>query len=137
MDLYSFLSQFDPSLNLVIEKEFPGTRCVGGKYSADKHLITLYTKDIEIQCERMLGSLEHLDEYTWIVLAHEAGHALDLELPLLSGEWSITSDMDTLYKIEVNAWDIAERLIPFIDRGLFEKVRTESLAHCVNRPLVS
>ncbi|RFU62107.1 hypothetical protein [Peribacillus glennii] len=137
MDLYSFLTQYDATLNLVIENEFPGTRCVGGKYSADKHLITLYRKDIEIQCERLLGSLDRLEEYTWIVFAHEVGHALDLELPSLSGELSITNNMETLYKIEVNAWDIAEKLVPFIDRELVQKVRAESLAHCFNRPLVS
>lgn len=137
MDLYSLLTQYDPSLNLVIENEFPGTRCVGGKYSADKHVITLYRKDIEIQCERLLGSLDRLEEYTWIIFAHELGHALDLELPLLSSQLIDANDQDTLYKIEVNAWDIAGKLIPFIDHELFGKVRKESLAHCTKRPLVS
>lgn len=137
MDLDSLLTQYNPSLNLVIENEFPGTRCVGGKYSAENHMITLYKKDIEIQCERLLGSLDRLDEYTWIIFAHELGHALDLELPLLSDQLLLTSDMHTLYKIEVNAWDIAGKLIPFIDQELFGKVRKESLEHCKKRPLVS
>ncbi|WP_230126628.1 hypothetical protein [Bacillus sp. CECT 9360] len=56
-----------------MENEFPGTRCVGGKYSPGKHVITLYKKDIEIQCKRLLGSLERLEEYTWIIFAHELG----------------------------------------------------------------
>jgi hypothetical protein len=137
MDLYSFVTQYDPSLHLVMETEFPGTRCVGGKYSPDKHAITLYRKDIKIQCERSLGSLDRLKEYTWIIFAHELGHALDPHLPFLSDQFVLTEEIATLYKIEVNAWDIAEKLIPFIDCELFGKVRKESLAHCTKRPLVS
>ncbi|RFU62263.1 hypothetical protein [Bacillus sp. V59.32b] len=135
MDLYAFLTQYDTSLNLVIENEFPGTRCVGGKYSPSKHTITLFKKDIEIQCERLLGSLERLEEYTWVIFAHELGHALDLELPSLSDQLLHSDDSDRLFKIERNAWDIAERLIPFIDDKLFGKIRSESLDYLNNEHL--
>ncbi|WP_409304544.1 hypothetical protein [Peribacillus sp. SCS-155] len=127
MDLYSFITHHDPTLNLHIEKEFPGNRCVGGKYSPSSHSITLYQRDIEIQCDRMFHSLEHLEEYTWIVFAHELGHAMDSELELLSDVYDSTLNTEILYRIEENAWDIAEQLIPFIDKKIFDKVRRASL----------
>ncbi|MGE7876413.1 hypothetical protein [Peribacillus muralis] len=107
LNMNEFVSRHDPSLLLIIEKEFPGTRCVGGKYSAEGHTITLYQEDIEIQCQRSLGSLDRLEEYTWIILTHEIGHALDKELTVLSEELWSTGNPKILYQIEVNAWDIA------------------------------
>ncbi|MGG0286944.1 hypothetical protein ABEY41_17855 [Peribacillus butanolivorans] len=132
-----FVNHHDSSLQLIIEKEFPDKRCVGGKYSAEEHTITLYNRDIEIQCECVLGSLEKLEEYTWIIFTHELGHALDPNLTMLSEELSCTKNPDILYQIEVNAWNIAEELIPFIDQDLFFLIRNESLVYCTNRLLVS
>ncbi|MGE7761149.1 hypothetical protein [Peribacillus sp. NPDC097895] len=134
--MVEFVSQHDSSLMLIIEKEFPDKRCVGGKYSAEGHMITLYKRDIEIQCERSLGSLEKLEEYTWIILTHEMGHALDPDLDVLSKELYSTGKSEILYQIEVNAWNIAEGLIPYILQDLFIFIRKESLAHCTNRLLV-
>ena len=83
-----------------------------------------------------LGSLERLEEYTWIIFTHELGHALDPNLAMLSEEFHGTKNPDILYQIEVNAWNIAEELIPFIDQDLFFLIRNESLAYCTNRLLV-
>ncbi len=135
MNMNEFVSRHDSSLGLIIEKEFPGKRCVGGKYSAIGHSITLYERDIEIQCERSLGSLARLEEYKWVILTHEMGHALDLDLAVLSEELHRTGNSEILYQIEVNAWNIAEGLIAFIDQDLFTFIRDESLAHCTNRML--
>jgi hypothetical protein len=137
MDLYSFLTLNDPSLNLIIEKEFPGNRCVGGKYTPATHTVTLYSRDIEIQCRRSLGSLNRLEDYTLVIFAHEMGHALDSELNTLSEQFYKTDSLDILYAIEMNAWNIAEKLIPFIDKELLQKIRQESLEHFSKRPLVS
>ena len=134
--MHEFVKHHDSSLQLIIEKEFPDKRCVGGKYSAADHTVTLYKRDIEIQAERVLGSLERIEEYAWIIFAHEVGHALDPQLSVLSKELGETNLPDTLYQIEVNAWNIAEELIPFIDRELFIHIRDESLSHCTNRLLV-
>ena len=134
--MHEFVKHHDPLLQLITEKEFPDKRCVGGKYSAADHTVTLYKRDIEIQVERVLGSLERIEEYAWIILAHEMGHALDPQLSMLSRELESSNSSDTLYQIEVNAWDIAEELIPFIDRELFIHIRDESLSHCTNRLLV-
>ncbi|WP_286185084.1 hypothetical protein [Bacillus sp. SD075] len=131
-----FVCYHDSSLELIIEKEFPGKRCVGGKYSAIGHSITLYKRDIEIQCERSLGSLARLEEFTWVILAHEMGHALDPALAVLSEELYNTGKSEILYQIEVNAWNIAAGLIPFIVEDLFTFIRDESLEHCTNRLLV-
>ncbi|MBO1000134.1 hypothetical protein IOC57_20640 [Bacillus sp. SD075] len=136
MNMNEFVCYHDSSLELIIEKEFPGKRCVGGKYSAIGHSITLYKRDIEIQCERSLGSLARLEEFTWVILAHEMGHALDPALAVLSEELYNTGKSEILYQIEVNAWNIAAGLIPFIVEDLFTFIRDESLEHCTNRLLV-
>ena len=134
--MHDFLNQYDSSLQLLLEDEFPDRRCVGGKYSITKHTITLYKKDIEIQLKRLLGSLERLEEYAWIILAHEMGHALDPDLSVLSMELQGQNKRETLYQIELNAWNIAGGLIPFIDEDLFIRVRDESLSYCTKDVLV-
>ncbi|WP_100331354.1 hypothetical protein [Bacillus xiapuensis] len=133
---FSFIKNADPTLQLKMEESFPGSRCVGGKYSASTHAITLYRQDIEIQCKRLLGSLDRLREYEWIVLAHELGHALDKELALLSERLAETNQISVLEKIERNAWAIAKQYIPFIDEQLFDYIQTESLRYFSNSPLV-
>ncbi|WP_110929005.1 hypothetical protein [Bacillus massiliglaciei] len=133
MDLFTFNTLTDPTLNLRVEKEFPGLRCVGGKYTAENHTITLYERDIAIQCERKLGSLERVEEYAWIIYAHELGHAMDPLLSEMSEEFFRTSDSGILYQIESNAWEIAKGYIPFIDQDLFALIREESLRHCTAR----
>ncbi|MGE7601945.1 hypothetical protein ACQKL5_05480 [Peribacillus sp. NPDC097675] len=130
------MNQYDSSLRLLIEDEFPDRRCVGGKYSITNHTITLYKKDMEIQLKRLLGSLERFEEYAWIIFAHEMGHALDPDLPVLSMELHGRNKRETLYQIELNAWNIAEGLIRFINEGLFIRVRDESLSYCTNNVLV-
>ncbi|KIL75068.1 hypothetical protein [Bacillus badius] len=132
----SLMKKKDPKLTLKIKKEFPGARCVGGKYSPADHSVTLFKQDIAIQCERLLGSLERLKEYEWIIFAHELGHALDEELPSLSDRLEETKSLDVLAQIELNAWSIAEELIPFIDSRLFARVKEESLRYFSRSPLV-
>ncbi|WP_285767822.1 hypothetical protein [Peribacillus sp. SI8-4] len=134
--MYEFVRGHDASLSLIIENEFPGNRCVGGKYSVEDHVITLYKKDIEFQCERSLGSLDRLEEYTWVILTHEMGHALDTELGVLSEELWNTGSSEILYQIELNAWNIAGELMPFVGRDLFTSIKDESLAYCTKRMLV-
>jgi hypothetical protein len=63
-------------------------------------------------------------------------HALDPYLAVLSEELHRTGKSEILYQIEVNAWNIAEGFIPFIDQDLFTYIRDESLEHCTNRLLV-
>lgn len=41
LNMNEFVNHHDSSLLLIIEKEFPDKRCVGGKYSAEEHTITL------------------------------------------------------------------------------------------------
>ena len=134
--MHDFLNQYDSSLQLLLEEEFPDSRCVGGKYSITNHTITLYKKDIEIQLKRLLGSLERFEEYAWIILAHEMGHALDPDLSVLSMELQGQNKRETLYQIELNAWNIAGGLIPFIDEDLFNRVRDESLRYSTKDVLV-
>lgn len=133
---YSLIKQIDHTLTLEVKKEFPGARCVGGKYSSATHSITLYEQDIAIQCERLLGSLEQLKEYEWIIFAHELGHALDQELPFLSNKLAETKNADVLAQIELNAWNIAEQLLPFIRKDLFTCVKNESLRYFSESPLL-
>ncbi|KMY54557.1 hypothetical protein AC623_12030 [Bacillus sp. FJAT-27231] len=137
MNFYSLMKKLDQTLTLEIKKEFPGARCVGGKYSPDTHSITLFKQDIAIQCERLLGSLEQLREYEWIIFAHELGHALDEELADLSVRLEETKSVDILAQIELNAWRIAEELIPFVDSHLFARVKEESLRYFSRSPLIS
>lgn len=134
---HALITKVDHTLKLEIKKEFPGARCVGGKYSPAAHSITLYKQDIAIQCERLLGSLERLEEYEWVIFAHELGHAIDSELPFLSARLEETKNVDILAQIERNAWDIAKELIPFIDRQLFIRVKEESLRYFSKSPLIS
>lgn len=137
MNFYSLMKKVDRTLTLEIKKEFPGARCVGGKYSPATHSITLFKQDIAIQCERLLGSLEQLKEYEWIIFAHELGHALDQELSSLSARLEETKSVDILAQIELNAWKIAEELIPFINPHLFTRVKEESLRYFSRSPLIS
>ena len=129
MNLHDFVHEVDPTIKLVIEDEFPGTRCVGGKYAPSTHSIFLYEKDIKIQCRYLFGSNECLESYQWIILAHELGHALDEDLLSLSAKFEQTEDTWLLYQIECNAWEMGEKLIPFIDSELFASIKDESLAH--------
>lgn len=77
----------------------------------------------------MFGSNECLESYQWIILAHELGHALDEELLSLSAKFDQTDDIGLLYRIECNAWEIGEKLIPFINSELFSFIKDQSLAH--------
>lgn len=61
-----------------------------------------------------------------MILTHELGHALDPDLAVLSEELYNTGKSEILYQIEVNAWNIAEGLIPFIFQDLFTFIRDES-----------
>ena len=118
--------------HLKIKKQFPGGRLVGGKYHPHTHTITLYTETIRRQCELLFGSCKWFMPYATIVLAHEIGHAMDENLPLLSAAFEESGHLPEkqalALTIEQNAWDFAGQLIPAHLEPLFQKIMDESLS---------
>lgn len=115
-----------------LESRFYGGRLVGGKFGMHSRSVTMYTGAIEEQCLQMFGSLERVEEYFAIVLAHELGHAADPALPSLSEQ---TEDMSlsegtrmrAALQIEENAWNYALTLIPEADMAMVNSIIEESL----------
>lgn len=115
-----------------LESRFDGGRLVGGKFGMHSRSVTMYTGVIEEQCMQMFGSLERVEEYFAIVLAHELGHAADPDLSSLS---ELTEDMRlsegtrmrAALQIEENAWNYALTLIPEADRVMVSSIIDESL----------
>lgn len=70
--------------------------------------------------------------YATIVLAHEIGHAMDENLPLLSAAFEESGHLPEkqalALTIEQNAWDFAGQLIPAHLEPLFQKIMDESLS---------
>ncbi|MGF9643134.1 hypothetical protein [Paenibacillus sp. FSL L8-0502] len=114
-----------------LEKRFPGGRLIGGKYAMNAHAITMYTDVIETQCLQMFGSIDRVEEYFTVVLAHEIGHAADTELVNLSDALEQESGIGTRQRlalqIEENAWNYALGLVPEIDATFISAVIDESL----------
>ncbi|MBO3285124.1 hypothetical protein MKY98_24710 [Paenibacillus sp. FSL M8-0228] len=114
-----------------LEKRFPGGRLIGGKYAMNAHAITMYTDVIETQCLQMFGSIDRVEEYFTVVLAHEIGHAADTELVDLSDALEQESGIGTRQRlalqIEENAWNYALGLVPEIDATFISAVIDESL----------
>ncbi|KAF9132481.1 hypothetical protein BGX30_012651 [Mortierella sp. GBA39] len=107
-------------------------RLIGGKYGMVSKRITMYTGVIEEQCMQMFGSLDRVEEYFTIVLAHELGHAADPELPALSEsleDMNLTEEqrMRVALQIEENAWNYALELIPEADLPMMSAIIDESL----------
>ena len=114
-----------------LEQRFPGGRLIGGKYALNAHAITMYTDVIEAQCLQMFGSVERVEEYFTVVLAHEIGHAADAELMNLSDALEHENEIGTrqrlVLQIEENAWNYALRLVPEIEATFISAVIDESL----------
>lgn len=107
-------------------------RLIGGKYGMVSKRITMYTGVIEEQCMQMFGSLDRVEEYFTIVLAHELGHAADPELPALSEsleDMNLTEEqrVRVALQIEENAWNYALELIPEADLPMMSAIIDESL----------
>ncbi|MFP3443232.1 hypothetical protein R0K18_36410, partial [Pantoea sp. SIMBA_133] len=56
---------------------FPGERLIGGKYSLETNMITIYMEEVRKQCILLFGSDDHLNDYFTVIVAHELGHAAD------------------------------------------------------------
>ncbi|MRX73909.1 hypothetical protein GJU40_17375 [Bacillus lacus] len=110
---------------------FPGNRLVGGKYHLGTHTVTLYIEVIKQQCLQLFGTLERLQDYALVVLAHELGHAEDDELPLLADQLEAAATQlerdRTALKIEENAWRFAKELLTDIEPAFFDEVAEQSL----------
>ncbi|GIP28816.1 hypothetical protein J23TS9_39460 [Paenibacillus sp. J23TS9] len=115
-----------------LEHRFEGGRLIGGKYGMISKTVTMYTEVIEEQCLQMFGSLEQVETYFAVVLAHELGHAADTHLPFLCEELedaAISAERRTrvALQIEENAWNYALALVPEVDAVFFSTVIDESL----------
>ncbi|MFK4341111.1 MULTISPECIES: hypothetical protein [unclassified Paenibacillus] len=125
------LQRADIGVTVKLEKRFPGGRLIGGKYAMNAHTITMYMDTIETQCIQMFGSVERVEEYFTVVLAHEIGHAADSELPDLSDAMEQESELGTRQRfalqIEENAWNYALGLVPEIETTFISTVIEESL----------
>lgn len=102
-----------------IENGYADNQLLDMKYEWDLKEITFYTRTIEIQCLQILGSLERLEEYFKVMLAHELGHVADESLPELIDWLERSVDESERLRIslliEENAWSYALSLIAEVD----------------------
>ena len=114
-----------------VEANFPGGRLIGGKYAMDAHAVTMYTEVIKKQCLQLFGSLDSVNEYFMVVLAHELGHAGDTSLPELCSMLDSAADEQTCreiaLRIEENAWHNAMPWIRDLDPGFVQIIIDQSL----------
>ncbi|MDK8192828.1 hypothetical protein QP794_22335 [Paenibacillus sp. UMB7766-LJ446] len=114
-----------------VEPHFPDSRLVGGKYHMGSHTVYLYKKEIMEQCQMLFGSLAPLKAYIYVILAHELGHAEDVELVdlsnLLHGPHTAPEQAEIRLRIEENAWRYAESLLFDIDPIFLRTIIDESL----------
>ncbi|NEU59835.1 hypothetical protein G3352_02900 [Paenibacillus sp. ALJ109b] len=114
-----------------IESHFPDNRLVGGKYHMGSHTVYLYKKEIMEQCRMLFGSLAPLQAYIYVILAHELGHAEDVELMdlsnLLDSPLTAPELAETRLRIEENAWRYAESLLFDMDPVFLRTIIDESL----------
>ncbi|MDR9748300.1 hypothetical protein [Paenibacillus taichungensis] len=114
-----------------IESHFPDNRLVGGKYHMGSHTVYLYKKEIMEQCRMLFGSLAPLQAYIYVILAHELGHAEDVELMdlsnLLDSPLTAPEQAETRLRIEENAWRYAESLLFDMDPVFLRTIIDESL----------
>lgn len=79
----------------------------------------------------LFGSLAPLEAYIYVILAHELGHAEDMELEylsnLLDGPLSAPEQAEIRLRIEENAWRYAESLLPGLDPVFLHTIIDESL----------
>ena len=124
--------QKQASMNVPIQLTdyFPGERLIGGKYSLETNMITIYMEEVRKQCILLFGSDDHLNDYFTVIVAHELGHAADKSLVLLAKERSSTRCVNKKRQlsiiIEDNAWKFAMKLIPELSHILVS-VRNQSM----------
>ncbi|WP_411348241.1 hypothetical protein [Paenibacillus sp. WLX2291] len=122
----TLLRRANSDVRVRTRKKFPGSRSVGGKFSLNSRMITLYLHEIEEQCFQLFGSLKHIDDYFTIILAHEMGHAHDPLLEQLADELDDCHDpllhARLALRIEQNAWDYATVLLPECNPLVFDKI---------------
>ncbi|MYL62977.1 hypothetical protein GLW07_06350 [Bacillus hwajinpoensis] len=124
--------QKQASMNVPIQLTdyFPGERLIGGKYSLETNMITIYMEEVRKQCILLFGSEDHLNDYFTVIVAHELGHAADKSLVLLAKERSSTRCVNKKRQlsiiIEDNAWKFAMKLIPELSHILVT-VRNQSM----------
>ncbi|MBN8208385.1 hypothetical protein JI666_06485 [Bacillus sp. NTK071] len=118
-------------VDILLENDFPGRRMIGGKYSLETNVVTIYLEEVRKQCFRLFGSEEKLVDYFSVILAHELGHAADRNLMELAMVRADHTDhqkrMQLSIKIEENAWNYAKRLVPDL-HNILNVVREHSLA---------
>ncbi|WP_165996840.1 hypothetical protein [Bacillus sp. Cs-700] len=125
--------QKQASMNVPIQLTdyFPGERLIGGKYSLETNMITIYMEEVRKQCILLFGSDDLLNDYFTVIVAHELGHAADESLVLLAKERSSTRCVNKKRQlsiiIEDNAWKFAMKLIPELSHILVT-VRNQSMA---------
>ncbi|WP_273832683.1 hypothetical protein [Guptibacillus sedimenti] len=132
--LHSIVSrlQEQASMNVPIQLTdyFPGERLIGGKYSLETNMITIYMEEVRKQCILLFGSDDHLNDYFTVIVAHELGHAADKSLVLLAKQRSSTRCVNKKRQlsiiIEDNAWKFAMKLIPELSHILVP-VRNQSM----------
>jgi hypothetical protein len=124
--------QEQASINVPIQLKdyFPGERLVGGKYSLETNMITIYMEEVRKQCILLFGSDDHLKDYFTVIVAHELGHAADKSLAMLAKQRSSTRCLIKKRQlsiiIENNAWKFAMKLIPELTHILVT-VRNQSM----------
>ncbi|QHA92685.1 hypothetical protein [Bacillus sp. N1-1] len=124
--------QEQASINVPIQLKdyFPGERLIGGKYSLETNMITIYMEEVRNQCILLFGSDDHLKDYFTVVVAHELGHAADKSLAMLAKQRSSTRCLIKKRQlsiiIEDNAWKFAMKLIPELTHILVT-VRNKSM----------
>ena len=124
--------QEQASINVPIQLTdyFPGERLVGGKYSLETNMITIYMEEVRKQCILLFGSDDHLNDYFTVIVAHELGHAADKSLAMLAKQRSSTLCLNKKRQlsiiIEDNAWKFAMKLIPELTHILIT-VRNKSM----------
>nr|WP_261780132.1 hypothetical protein [Paenibacillus xylanexedens] len=95
------------------------------------HTVYLYQKEIMEQCRMLFGSLAPLEAYIYVILAHELGHAEDVELVELSnrldGPLTALEQAEIRLRIEENAWRYAESLLSDMDPVFVRTIIDESL----------
>ena len=127
----NLLQRSGSNVHVKVEATFRDKRLVGGKYHMATDTVFLYMEPIKQQCSLLFGSLEPLETYIMIVLAHELGHALDPDLGRLSGQLdSLLTEREvaeTRLRIEENAWDYALSILLDIDPVMMQLIMDESL----------
>ncbi|TKD70218.1 hypothetical protein [Pseudalkalibacillus hwajinpoensis] len=118
-------------VDILLEDHFPGRRMIGGKYSLETNVVTIYLEEVRKQCFRLYGSDEKLLDYFSVILAHELGHAADQTLMELSMVRAGNSDQQKRkqlsIRMEENAWNYARRLVPEL-QNILNVVMERSLA---------